>query len=581
MHERSVSSWHRRRRNRQSSFHTDDDTQRQRQQRINSDGNEDESVRLDDTTLSRHKTTSFVSASTWKGHDRASTVTAPFHTPGCRGGFKLVVFRFAALAALWVTLYAGSILRTNSNSRMLRRQSSSLQHPKPSLHMELSGVPLSQVPYSTFPYYSPSVLTRQQVSLEDFFIHDDATNQHDSYETPVLHFVHSRFMQEQGNLTSLAMARLYLLEVFCLPTMVAQTTSNFLWLIRIDPDLDAAVMALLRESIQPYPHMYLIASNHNFRINEDFPGAWRDGAQISDLRTSRIYTGDPIRLAQAFALVDDVLILDTRLDADDGLHIDYLRSLQNAARKEFYPDNRVDLRTPTLKWKYWCARRHLAWHWALPQIDQNDDHDDPTHDAVLSPSSVKPPPVAGYLTGTQTSHMCITPGFTVAFPVGVRESDVPVYGHHELIQKLQHLPAEQSCIDTTTTAAAASAAKNDHRADPGDAEERCFSFVSTHAFEAIRSRTPTSAGMLAVADDPGRRWDGTSWLEYAFWDVVWDDFGLRRAQIAWMQSYLTTHLRRIGQDNLLGQCTTGHSCKVIYFIIIFFARRCTHASEFS
>ena len=409
---------------------------------------------------------------------------------------------------------------TNSDSRMLRASSSQRQEEEEQPHDGLAGIPLSQVPYATLPYYSPHVLTRQQVSLEEFFAHYDDNNNNHHPETPpeqqqeqqqpILHFVHSRFMQEQGNLTHLGAARLHLFETFCLPTMVAQTTSNFLWLIRMDPDLDAAISARLRQLTAPYPHVYLIASNRNFRINEDFPGAWRDGAQAADLRASRIYTGNPTRLATALALTQDVLILDTRLDADDGLHVDYLRSLQRAARHEFAV-------RPTLQWKYWCARRHLAWHWAVPAA---------AHDT------------AGYVTGTQTSHMCITPGITVAFPVGVAEANVPVYAHHELIPKLQQLPPERRCIENAP-------------------DVDCLAFVSTHAFEAIRSRTPTSAGMLAVADAPER--PDSAWLEYAFWDVLFDDFGLSRGQLVWMQSYLTNHLRQIGQDNLQGQCTTGVS----------------------
>ena len=428
--------------------------------------------------------------------------------------FASVTFVLTLLSMLSPQLWLPS-----NQSRNLRLPSSA--SPSSRSRINLHGVPLSQVSHNVFPYYSLSVLTRDQVSWDDFWEASPSTEQHNGeieneIDQPILHFVHSRFMQEQGNLTALGMARLHLFEIFCLPTMVSQTTSNFFWLFRIDPDLDAYVVAQLLHLTKPYDNIYVIASNHNFRINEEFPGAWRDGAQAADLQSSRIYSGDAHRLSQALALVEDVLILDTRLDADDGLHTDYLRTVQSLARQSVRND-------PQLQWKYWCVRRHLAWHWAIPSEKQKKY-------------------VAGSLMGSQNANLCITPGITVAFPVGTSESNVPVFAHHELIPRIANLPPEQMCSVSS--------------------ESPCLDFVQKHSFEAIRSRTPTSAGMLAVLVETPELDPGDAWLEYALWDVLHDSFGLSRVQIIWMQSYLTQHLQQIGQDNLRGQCTTGHSCKV-------------------
>jgi hypothetical protein len=84
--------------------------------------------------------------------------------------------------------------------------------------------------------------------------------------------------------------------------------------------------------------------------------------------------------------------------------------------------------------------------------------------------------------------------------------------------------------------------------------------VEGFVFEAIRSRAPTSAGMLGVLAKPEQlhpEW----WVNYAFWNMLHESFGLQRPQMRWMQKYLSDHLIEIAQDNLLGQCTTGHSCK--------------------
>ena len=398
----------------------------------------------------------------------------------------------------------------------------------------LSGTPASQVPRSLLPY----------AYLDDTTVPDNPHS--DAPTTPtLLHFVHTRFMQEQGQLTALAWARAYLWQIFCLPTMVGQSvnnnnnnTTNFMWLIRFDPDLDAAVLQYLIQLTQHYAshNIYWIASNHNFRINQHFPGAWRDGAQAADLRASRIYTGDLGRLHTALAHVHTALLLETRLDADDGLHTDYLATVQAAARRDFVIEESSQSSSSsqfftisnntTLRWKYWCAGRHLEWHWTVP------------HGALRSRT-------AGTITAAQNEHQCITPGITVAFPVGVAEADVPVFAHHELWYRLQQLQGtNQSCSH--------------------DAKAECLALVQTHAFEAVRSRTPTSAGMLAILGHgpDGMEENDNAWFTYATWDILYRSFGLSRIQIRWMQAYLTRHLQAIGQDNLKGQCTSGHSCKL-------------------
>jgi hypothetical protein len=86
--------------------------------------------------------------------------------------------------------------------------------------------------------------------------------------------------------------------------------------------------------------------------------------------------------------------------------------------------------------------------------------------------------------------------------------------------------------------------------------------VENFVFCAIRSRTPTSAGMLHVQLTDETMIDPRSWLNYAYWEMVHESFGLNRQQMKQMNQYLMDHLVSIAQENLLGQCTAGHSCKV-------------------
>jgi len=110
----------------------------------------------------------------------------------------------------------------------------------------------------------------------------------DSWDHPLVHIVNTRFMQEQGHLKALGRARLYLFQTFCLPSMVQQSTQQFLWIIKTDPQLDPTLLRELIATVEPYPNIYLVASNKNFMIRDTHapPGtghSWRDGAEIRDL----------------------------------------------------------------------------------------------------------------------------------------------------------------------------------------------------------------------------------------------------------------------------------------------------------
>jgi hypothetical protein len=374
--------------------------------------------------------------------------------------------------------------------------------------------------------------------------HNDGNNiTLQDWEWPLIHIVNTRFMQEQGNLTALGRSRLALFKTFCLPTMQHQSSRQFLWIIKTDPGLDPLILQELVTDLQDYPNFFLVASNVNYRINENFPGAWRGGAEIQDLARSQIYTGNQTLLLTAMALRDQLPVLETRLDADDGLHVQFLEQVQNEALDKFGVDdknedgtsstNGDDESSLTPKWLYWCARRHMEWHWQDERTCGSDD--------TVCQLDQK----YGSLSGVSHSQLCITPGITVGFPVGVEEHEVPVHPHHLLAKLIQNLPPEEGCGYQNTS--------------------DCLIFVHTFIFEAIRSRTPTSAGMLNVV---GEREDNdpntvkSPWVTYAYWNMLHESFRIQREQVQWMHHYLSDHLIEIAHDNLLGQCTTGHSCKV-------------------
>jgi len=104
------------------------------------------------------------------------------------------------------------------------------------------------------------------------------TNQEPSkYEIDpeLIHVVETRFMQQQPSLLELGMARLALFEAFCLPSMLSQTSSNFLWIIRADPKLHPSIVNRLQELLEGRDNFILIGSNNNPE------GFGRDGTSLS------------------------------------------------------------------------------------------------------------------------------------------------------------------------------------------------------------------------------------------------------------------------------------------------------------
>jgi hypothetical protein len=366
------------------------------------------------------------------------------------------------------------------------------------------------------------LLASQQTTRLPFYI-PRADVDAEAWDWPLIHIVNTRFMQEQGNLTALGNARLALFKVFCLPTMQRQSKQDFLWIIKTDPNLHPTLLQALVDELTPHPNFYLVASNTNFRVNEQFPGAWRDGAEVRDLAQSKVYTGNQSLLERAMALhhpSDPYPILETRLDADDGLHLQFLESIQAMALKSFGDH-------PTLKWRYWCSRRHVEWHFSERELENK-----PIWKQITT---------YGALAGIQHSKLCITPGISIGFGVGVSEQDVPVFAHDELRNKIYELPLDEAC---------------------GLKKSRdCLQFVEDFVFEAIRSRSPTSAGMYKVDVNPNEvATDG--WLYYAFLNMIHEKFGIPLQNLKWINQYISDHLLEIAEENLMGQCTTGHSCKV-------------------
>ena len=390
-----------------------------------------------------------------------------------------------------------------------------------------------------------------------------------NWDYPLVHIVNTRFMQEQGHLKALGMARLYLFRTFCLPTIIHQSTQQFMWIIKTDPALDATILEALVDDLRPYPNIYLVASNNNFRIRDhhDAGGnSWRDGAEIRDLLQSPIYTGDRTRLYQAMLQKDRQIVLETRLDADDGLHQYFLQQIQEKALKQFTgsgdeEEEEEELNTKVPNWLFWCTRRHVEWHGGVREKAEisGGSHSIIEANNISSSGDVD---YHGTLLVIEHSKLCITPGITVGFGIGTASDEVPVHSHDKLFKAIRSLNPKDAC--------------------GYDKASHCLELVEDFLLMAVRARTPTSAGMQRVGTDEDEdEVDATSSGNhtkskhkqkrppkvspsrmYMFWELLHDDFFVLREQVKYTNKYILDHLVPIAKNNLEGQCTSEHSCKV-------------------
>ncbi len=338
---------------------------------------------------------------------------------------------------------------------------------------------------------------------------------HDDDDSIILHIVNTRFMQHQPNLTTLATARLHLFKTFCLPSMIQQSIQNFYWIIKIDPKLDASIHNQLIELVESYPNIYIIGSNENYLVGTT-PGSWRGREESSsilkNIQEHHVFTGNVnnLRTIAQKANMNNI-ILETRLDADDGLNHRYLEYVQIDALKRFQHKNNKHQIT---KWFFWCVEKHAKWY--------------PTKDSKI-----------GRISGERRLDFCITPGLTVGYNIDTRGDEVPYYPHHTIFNQLfRNRTLTQQYYDCK--------------------DDLCITFIKKMV-AAVRSRTHTSAGMADVeySSKVAMQADMTKWI----WQKLKDEFGVTEENVAEMHRYLQDNVKEIAKENLEGQCSNGHSCK--------------------
>jgi Putative rhamnosyl transferase len=333
-------------------------------------------------------------------------------------------------------------------------------------------------------------------------------NQEKSWDSQVLHIVLTRFMQDQPNLVHLARARLLLFQTVCLPSMIQQSTSQFLWIILTDPNLDLEIRRILCEILKPYPNFFLLGTNRQIQGETFRSSLGQHFLQV------QLFSGNIIKLRQAYLIRDSIPLLQTRLDADDALHKDFLEVLQVEAVNLFYSEKMVrdNLRSLVneknnhVQWYFWCTQRHVEWY-ANSDIWNIVEH----------------------------SRLCVTPGLTVGMaPTSTYwKSSPPLDLAHDVLFKTL-LASSLDCGILP-----------------------CIRMIHEFPLGAVRTRTWTSAGMMNIL--LSNQTSKNLLSQEKIQKLCRLYFGIESLQS--VQTYLHTHLVEIAQDNLRGQCTPGHSCK--------------------
>jgi hypothetical protein len=380
---------------------------------------------------------------------------------------------------------------------------------------------------SIFMIVSVCMLTAlQDLHVDDFPAHSRSVTVED-WPHPFIHIVNTRFMQHQADLVELAKARLVLFDTFCLGSMLGQSllqgldTPPLLWIIKTDPDLNESLLKDLISLIKPYPFIYLVASNLNYGIGIH-PGGWRGGEAGDGVLQSRVYTGNMTLFRQAHAARETHGILETRLDADDGLHVRYLETIQKEALARLqYSANE----SRPLRWMYWCSMNHLDWT-PTPPFATGSEFEE-----------------YGAFVPFRSSNRCITAGITLGVSVGQNESSLPRFMHHELYSELRIDKKRATCNG-----------------------EKCLHMIDKPLLGAMRSRTATSAGMRDVTigqDEYIKRIEkhAVPLSSKHLVDALEKGFNVSVLKTIQANRYMQQHVAAIAADNLQGQCTHGHSCK--------------------
>lgn len=260
---------------------------------------------------------------------------------------------------------------------------------------------------------------------------------------------------------------------------------------------------------------------------------------------------------------EERVVLETRLDADDGLPFSYLETIQQKAWMEWgndkpitstsknnTPDN--DNRTAA-NWLYWCVTNALNWYPTVIMMKNatsgSDSSSQDEKELSLLKEHIQATKDAGLLYFSYDPTICYSPGLTVGLPV--RATYYPRFDHYNMLWQGNRV----HCMSTD------------------EVQKNCIQPLPPSIY-AIRSRSPTSAGFKDLINiSVSTTWTAPSIrkstdqrerlisLNVNGWDLVRQQYNISQNRAHETNLFLHQNLLLILQDNWIGQCSSGHSCK--------------------
>ena len=189
----------------------------------------------------------------------------------------------------------------------------------------------------------------------------------DVKDQKLVHVIHTRFMQYQPDLAMLGKARLKLFQTFCLPTLINQRSQEFLWIIRTDPELHTEVKEGLITLVTGIKNVVVVGSNEIRKGSMEM--GFRSVDAISDITEESLFYGNLDLVKAYYEAAKTKTLLETNLDADDGLASMFVKRSQEVVMELFKANDekqRRKQRRQQSSFMTLCAGRHAEWQFYVP-----------------------------------------------------------------------------------------------------------------------------------------------------------------------------------------------------------------------
>ncbi len=477
--------------------------------------------------------------------------------------FRLLLY-FTAICALMPFAVSFLSIMTNYETSALER------------FLESSKV-------SSSPFHSTG--HHATISAKDIWFEHSLENPPDDPYT-ILHTITTRFMVGQApNITSnesrqleIQTARFKLFETFCWPTIQRQTSMNFYWIVLVDPNLDKTILDSMKDMLNdtyfPAQNAFMVLTN-NTKWSSDGVGVENSTsygvglqpvAQEFQEGTLEIATGNTDYLLRALDTMKgntgsffrspskkSLMVIETLLDADDGLNNGAVEWIQNAATKRTkeHWDQRMEQNhaLPSLNNTWWllCGTDHIEWHnreiFQLMEEDYNKSG------------------ITSGLAGLRQSPLfCTSAGFTrigITRPsdsIGYRHMFFPKdgYSNHALAF---YFP---ECTSNSSTGV-------------GGNYSACWHREFAEKVYIVKSRTITSDSMDHLNVGKQNDYRDISWLNESdypllindterMWGILGSEFSIDRRKAWELSAYIFEHRHSIILQNKQSRCSPGFPC---------------------